>query len=288
MEKHRDMGTIPPPVPQQQRRRQGWTSSLFRRCLVAVCICLALFSLFHRHHIPQKYVDRVNTKIPLEIHIMSKCPDAQACLQKLIVPTMEKVSDKVDFRISFIGSASPNSSSVACLHGPGECIGNLLILCAANLPYPPREPEDTTTKLTTSFKTTPTVRYLGFTNCMISQYKKIPSRALVEDCALEYGISFKALNACGSRQNDEGEGFNQDNDHYDDNDPNQPSGLALLRKSFKRSAELGVTKSCTVRLDKKTWCIRDGGEWTSCGDGNERSSVPALKTEIERLWKERN
>lgn len=41
-------------------------------------------------------------KIPLEAHIMSKCPDAQACLKNLILPTMEQVSDKVDFQLSFI------------------------------------------------------------------------------------------------------------------------------------------------------------------------------------------
>lgn len=42
------------------------------------------------------------TKIPLEAHIMSKCPDAQACLQKLVLPAMERISDKVDFKLSFI------------------------------------------------------------------------------------------------------------------------------------------------------------------------------------------
>jgi hypothetical protein len=42
------------------------------------------------------------TKIPLEAHIMSKCPDAQACLHKLVLPAMEQISDKVDFKLSFI------------------------------------------------------------------------------------------------------------------------------------------------------------------------------------------
>ena len=42
------------------------------------------------------------TKIPLEAHIMSKCPDARDCLQKLVLPAMEKISDKVDFKLSFI------------------------------------------------------------------------------------------------------------------------------------------------------------------------------------------
>jgi hypothetical protein len=43
------------------------------------------------------------TRVPLEAHIMSKCPDAQACLQMLVLPTMEIIHDKVDFRLSFIG-----------------------------------------------------------------------------------------------------------------------------------------------------------------------------------------
>jgi hypothetical protein len=42
-------------------------------------------------------------KVPLEIHIMSKCPDARDCLRELIVPTMVEVSDKVDLTMSFIG-----------------------------------------------------------------------------------------------------------------------------------------------------------------------------------------
>lgn len=42
--------------------------------------------------------------VPLEAHIMSKCPDAKDCLRDLVVPAMEKVVDIVDFRLSFIGS----------------------------------------------------------------------------------------------------------------------------------------------------------------------------------------
>lgn len=34
----------------------------------------------------------------------SKCPDARDCLQSLVVPAMEQISNIVDFRISFIGS----------------------------------------------------------------------------------------------------------------------------------------------------------------------------------------
>jgi len=41
--------------------------------------------------------------VPLEAHIMSKCPDARDCLRDLVVPAMEKVVDMVDFNVSFIG-----------------------------------------------------------------------------------------------------------------------------------------------------------------------------------------
>lgn len=49
-----------------------------------------------------KQLQADQTKIPLEAHIMSKCPDAQICLQKLVLPAMEQISDKVNFQLSFI------------------------------------------------------------------------------------------------------------------------------------------------------------------------------------------
>lgn len=48
--------------------------------------------------------------VPLEAHVMSKCPDAKTCLEELIVPAMEQVVDKVDFRLSYIGSVDENDT----------------------------------------------------------------------------------------------------------------------------------------------------------------------------------
>ena len=42
--------------------------------------------------------------VPLEAHIMSKCPDAKDCLRDLVVPAMENIVDMVDFNLSFIGT----------------------------------------------------------------------------------------------------------------------------------------------------------------------------------------
>ncbi|KAL2820580.1 ankyrin repeat-containing domain protein [Aspergillus cavernicola] len=209
-------------------------------------------------------------RVPFEAHIMSKCPDARDCIRELVVPTMEQVSDKVDFELSFIASVSNKSSDVECMHGPGECIGNMLMLCAANLPFP----------LEGSTARTPTVRYLGFATCLISSYTDIPDRTLVEQCALEHGIEFDALNECVSKQDD---------------DPNKGpqgehplSGVSLLRNSARHSAELGVRTSCTVRLDDTVWCVRDGGVWKDCAEEGNGSQVSVLVEEIKRLWRQRN
>ncbi|KAL4946338.1 hypothetical protein BDV06DRAFT_208810 [Aspergillus oleicola] len=211
-------------------------------------------------------------RVPFEAHIMSKCPDARDCIRELVVPTMERVSDKVDFDLSFIASVSNQSSDVDCMHGPGECIGDMLMLCAANLPFPPDQESDRKGQ-------TPTVRYLGFATCLISSYEEIPDRTLVEQCALEHGIEFDALNECVSQQDD---------------NPNKKqgdrplSGIALLRESARHSAELGVRTSCTVRLDDAVWCVRDGGVWKDCAENTERSQVSVLVDEIEKLWGQRN
>ncbi|KAL2789262.1 hypothetical protein BJX66DRAFT_307314 [Aspergillus keveii] len=213
-------------------------------------------------------------RIPFEAHIMSKCPDARDCIRELVVPTMERVGDKVDFELSFIASVSNKSSDVECMHGPTECIGDMLMLCAANLPFPQESNADQVATLQT-----PPVRYLGFSNCLISNYEEIPDRTLVEQCALEYGIDFEALNECVSQQDDDPNKGDQDD---------RLSGVALLRKSARHSAELSVKTSCTVRVDDTVWCVRDGGAWKDCAQSGEGSQVSVLVEQIEKLWEQRN
>ena len=48
--------------------------------------------------------DGKRQKVQLEIHIMSKCPDARDCMEDLVFPALGKLGpDMVDFRMSFIG-----------------------------------------------------------------------------------------------------------------------------------------------------------------------------------------
>ncbi|KAK0643441.1 hypothetical protein B0T16DRAFT_459585 [Cercophora newfieldiana] len=144
-------------------------------------------------------VQPATAKVPLEAHIMSKCPDARDCLRDLVLPVMQKAHDKVNFTLSFIGRPADNDG-VACKHGPEECLGNIIELCAQEL-YP--DPKS----------------FLGFTMCMTRDYKHIPQRSLVEDCALEHALDFDELNQCATK--DDG-----------------AFGVGMLRKSVKRSSEV--------------------------------------------------
>ena len=109
------------------------------------------------------------------------------------------------------------------------------------------------------YPTNPVI-YLGFTTCLILSYAKIPARELVESCALEHGIAFEDLNGCVSEEG---------------------KGLDLLKASVERSEGAGVKRSCTVRVDGKQWCVRDGGEWKNCENGSDPKS---LIDEVERLY----
>jgi hypothetical protein len=97
---------------------------LTRKIIPAILTLIALFSLFRaifvrNHHyrlettpLPIELAENVGAeeKVPLEIHVMSKCPDARDCLRELIVPTMVRVSEKVNLTMSFIGRYALDSA----------------------------------------------------------------------------------------------------------------------------------------------------------------------------------
>lgn len=174
-------------------------------------------------------------------------------------------------------SVSKDSEEIECKHGPGECIGDMLMLCAANLPFPATADE---TLLPPQYPRTPIIRSLGFANCLINDFDAIPDREFVHQCAMEHGINFDALNKCASQQND---------DPGDGGDGGPPlSGVALLRESALRGEGLDVQISCTVRLDDAVWCVRDNDEWKDCAQDGQGSQPSALVDQVEKLHKERN
>ncbi|KAJ4416240.1 hypothetical protein N0V85_002364 [Neurospora sp. IMI 360204] len=264
--------TNPPPIPSKpnNNHQNGRDKHALRRFLIAVCLMVMVWTLcgldmdlddndalseWSLEQMPLTTITIPTTDadvggdvaghelVALEAHIMSKCPDARDCLRELVLPAMQRVYTKVNFTLSFIGTPTNGDDGVACKHGPEECLGNIIELCAQKL-YP--DPKS----------------FLGFTMCLTKNYDEIPQRSLIEDCALEHAIDFDELNKCATQ--DDG-----------------ALGIGLLRDSVKRSADAGVTKSCTVRLDNEIFCIRDGGQWSDCPHG---SSVNDLVLAVEKLY----
>lgn len=102
------------------RVRPTLRSRIFGHFLPAFLLMSAVLLLFRSTFVTQGHYDAskdfdgegllkvstgllVGQKVQLEAHIMSKCPDARDCLQQLVVPVMAQVSDKVDFKLSYIG-----------------------------------------------------------------------------------------------------------------------------------------------------------------------------------------
>lgn len=131
------------------------------------------------------------------------------------------------------------------MHGPEECLGNAIELCAAKLYPDPRI-------------------YLGFVMCLTREYSDIPRRQLVEDCALEHSMSIWKLDSCVTE--DDG-----------------VTAIERLQASFNRTRDAGVTKSCTVRLNGEIRCVRDGGEWKECNGGHEASDLVSDIEALSRL-----
>jgi len=182
---------------------------------------------------------------------MSKCPDAKDCLELLIAPALEEIESLVDFQMSFIGRPTAGDG-ISCMHGPSECLGNALHLCAAEINTPPSPP--------------PAHTYLPFSLCLERDYGNIPDREFVEGCADKNGIDFRKLNECASDMGPDG-------------------GLSMLRKSVERSKGLDAETSCTVRVDGGRWCVRDGGKWKGCDGG---SGSEDLVRDIKKIYKEKN
>lgn len=80
------------------------TIAAFCIFIITVCILpiggLLVLGLMDDESEVYEYLPR---RVPLEAHIMSKCPDARDCLHDLVLPAMVNVSNLVDFKLSYIG-----------------------------------------------------------------------------------------------------------------------------------------------------------------------------------------
>ncbi|KAK6335484.1 hypothetical protein TWF696_002258 [Orbilia brochopaga] len=185
--------------------------------------------------------------VPVEMFVMSKCPDAKDCVANLVVPVMSRLfeSGKMILKPTYIGTPDDSTGGIACMHGPGECLGNILELCAYE-----------------KFKADPK-KWLGFTNCMSQDYRNIPDTTLMENCAREYGMDPKVLSDCAASTESK-------------------EGVELLRTSARRAMSLKVKTSCTLQVMGKTVCVRDGGEWKEGCNGNVDEMVKLIEEQYNK------
>ncbi|KAI8852197.1 hypothetical protein BC829DRAFT_373785 [Chytridium lagenaria] len=167
-------------------------------------------------------------KVAVTAFVMSKCPDAVFC-ESHLAQVFDRVGDLVDFKTEYI--AKPNASldyGAKCLHGDSECLGNIVQLCVQK--YHPSRDE-----------------WFKFVLCQNRKYGEIPSEKQSIICAREAGFDFKATDVQGCIYGEEGK--------------------KLLQTSLTSTIESEVIKSCTIFLNGKLRCIRDGRRWYNCPGG---------------------
>lgn len=216
------------PAPEGLRRRPR---TLFPHLHQTLLLVLALVVVYSVHKIPtlKQYPTQslAIKRVPLEVHIITKCGNAKVALTELILPTVERVYDTVDFKLSIIAGISEDGA-IECKHGPEECKGSIMELCA-------QETHDPWTTL-------------RFVECLTNEFERIPDRAFYEECSSKHSIDLEAVDRCAAR----------DGGAY---------GLKLLRESAQHTIDMGVRISGTVRLNEEIYCIRDKGKWTNCPNG---------------------
>jgi hypothetical protein len=108
--------------------------------------------------------------VAVEFFVMSKCPFA-AQVEQQITPVIEKMGERVDFRLDYIGSGT--GDGFHSLHGESEVRGDKIQLCAAKL-FP--------------------ARYLKMISCMNENQRGIPDGW--RTCANRADIAAEPIAAC--------------------------------------------------------------------------------------------
>ncbi|KAI0698545.1 hypothetical protein C8T65DRAFT_660543 [Cerioporus squamosus] len=190
-------------------------------------------------------------KVPVVLGVMSGCPDALLC-ESVFDHVLDRVSAKVDLSLTFIGT--PNASEpdfgVTCKHGPQECAGNVQELCAQ--------------------KHAAFDRWWEFVQCQNFQGRyEVGKPETALKCAKSAQLDWEnsGVGACA--------GLNGDG--------KAEEGVRLLRENVVATKEMGIEKSCTVIINGKQVCIRDGS-WKQCEGGHEPSDfVRQIEEEYSKL-----
>ncbi|ORZ28273.1 hypothetical protein BCR41DRAFT_344953 [Lobosporangium transversale] len=206
--------------------------------------------------------------IEVALFVMSRCPDAVHCEGVFSQVFQTKDLPPVNPSLSYIGtierttttgSTSVISSSigavsftkttttkttVTCKHGPMECAGNTQQLC-----FKKYFPDHTI--------------WVPFVVTMNTQnFQRIGEPQYARE------IGEKVVKSHYSSSNTyDNEGKKDLLDKVDQCSSGQ-EGFDLLVESVEHTNHHGVSTSCTVFIDDRKRCVRDGGVWRECPEGS--------------------
>ncbi|KAG9289735.1 hypothetical protein G9A89_014470 [Geosiphon pyriformis] len=191
-------------------------------------------------------------RVPITLYAMSQCPDAVVC-EDLFRKVLRKVNHITKLQIDYIGrfaedkrEQDPSTLRVICKHGEQECFGNILELCSQHVfPAPIYQR-----------------RFLEFLYCLNRDISQKGTHDYTRKCAEYIGLDYTPIAACAN---------------------DSTLGPLLLIESVKRTQAANVTKSCTIFINGKQRCIRDGG-WYECPDGYGVDDFVRIIKEVHGLY----
>ncbi|PFH52714.1 hypothetical protein AMATHDRAFT_139174 [Amanita thiersii Skay4041] len=173
-------------------------------------------------------------KVPVELGVMSRCPDALLC-ESVFNNVLQKVFDKVRISLRYVAKIDPSDPDygVHCMHGPQECAGDVQQLCVSR--YASLE------------------NWWEFVRCQnYNGLDKIGKPEAALKCADVAHIDWETSGA-GQCAGLDGSGKGKE-------------GIRLLQQSVILTKEAGISKSCTIVINGKKVCVHDG-TWKDCENG---------------------
>jgi hypothetical protein len=191
-------------------------------------------------------------RVPVTIFVMSRCPDAQFCETFLQSSVLEPLKGAVRLRAEYIvreeeataGTTATATKKLTCMHGEQECAGNRQQLCLQ------KRLDDRIAAGKLSADATVDV-LLKFLTCGWRRPSEIGSEAGARSCLSEVGWA-----------------------NAEDQDDvlscaKGAEGEALMAASHAATQAAGATNSCTINVNGKRRCVRDGGAFRECEGGSE-------------------
>ncbi|PWZ00361.1 hypothetical protein BCV70DRAFT_199649 [Testicularia cyperi] len=266
------------------RRTKAAAAAATTTLLLALASCLASLSApvsasvpssSSDHHEPRSQItfhppsDGVEAqalqRVNVTLGVMSRCPDALAC-EAVFDKVLDRVNAKTRLTMSYIGTPDTRKQhhkyGVECKHGDGECAGNIQQLCVQDALNPQRAGDEYDLSPSAAQKL-----WWNFIQCQnFAGLGTVGDESQAQRC-------LKILN---------GPGWDKDGIA---SCAHGSKGRKLLRNSVVSSRDRNISLSCTILIEGKTRCIRDGGSWKNCDMGHEVSDFVA---EIERAWLRKN